>query len=92
MVLKSAKQRPDRPAVKLDVVIQQQNDRLVQPLEGRVEGGQTAVWLANEPDIRPAVRDQLVGAVAGAVVDHTHPARDRRLGRRLNSARQALGE
>ncbi len=45
-VSKTSKQRPDRTGVELDVVVQQQNDRLVEPLEHSVERGEPVVGLA----------------------------------------------
>ena len=90
MVLEGAQQRADGVGGELDVVVQQQDDRLVEPREDAVERRQPPVRLADDPHLRPVGRDQLERAVGRAVVDDRHRAGDGRPRGRLDDRGQAL--
>ena len=93
MLLEGAEQGADRVGVELDVVVQEQDDRLVQVAEDPVERGQRRGSAGGRPAPRaigPATSSQR--AVGRAVVDDRDGAGDGRPPGRLDHRGQALGQ
>ena len=92
VVLEHPEEWSDRIPRQLDVVVEQEDHRLLERAQDPVERGQPPVLLADHPHAGPPLFHERNRVVPRVVIDHGHAAGHRRGRRGLDDRRQALGQ